>query len=528
MPKVLISDKLSPAAVDIFRRRGIEVDLKPGLSPADLRAIIGGYDGLAVRSATKVTRELLDAATNLKVVGRAGIGVDNVDIRSATARGVVVMNTPHGNTITTAEHAIAMMFALARQIPEASASTKSGKWEKNRFMGVELTGKTLGLIGCGNIGSIVADRAVGLRMRVVAYDPYLSEKKALDLGVEKVELEDLLARADFITLHTPLTDATKNILSREALAKTKPGVRIINCARGGLVDEDALADGIKDGHIAGAALDVFETEPATDSPLFGLENVVSTPHLGAATAEAQENVALQVAEQMSDFLLTGAVTNAINMPSVSAEDAPRLQPYMALCRQLGAFAGQLTQAKEGVIRRVAIEFEGQVATLNTRPLTAAVLAGLMSPLMEGINMVNAGVAARDHGIDVAETVHDRPSEYLTLVRVTVETEGLTRSVAGTLFAGSRPRIVEIKGIKVEADFAPHMLYVTNQDKPGFIGRFGATLAGAGINIATFHLGRSEQGGDAICLVSVDEPVAEDVLAMVRTLPLVVQATSLAF
>jgi D-3-phosphoglycerate dehydrogenase len=528
MPKVLISDKLSPAAVEIFRNRGIEVDLKPGLSPADLRAIIADYDGLAIRSATKVTKELLLAATRLKVVGRAGIGVDNVDIRSATARGVVVMNTPHGNTITTAEHAIAMMFALARQIPEASGSTKAGKWEKNRFMGVELTAKTLGLIGCGNIGSIVADRAVGLKMRVLAYDPYLSEKKALELGVEKADLDTLLARADFITLHTPLTDATRNILSREALAKTKKGVRIINCARGGLVDEAALADAIKSGHVAGAALDVFETEPATDSPLFGLENVVCTPHLGAATAEAQENVALQVAEQMSDFLLTGAVTNAINMASVSAEDAPRLKPYLELCRLLGAFAGQLTQAREGAIGKVTIEYEGQAAGLNTRPLTAAMLAGLMSPLMEGVNMVNAAVAARDHGIDVAETVHDRPTEYLTLVRVTVETAGLTRSVAGTLFAGSRPRIVEIKGIKVEADFAPHMLYVTNQDKPGFIGRFGATLAGAGINIATFHLGRADLGGDAICLVSVDEDVPEEVLAMVRTLPLVMQATGLAF
>jgi D-3-phosphoglycerate dehydrogenase len=528
MPRVLISDKLSLAAVDIFRQRGIEADLKPGLSPADLRAIIAPYDGLAVRSATKVTRELLDAATNLRVVGRAGIGVDNVDVKSATARGVVVMNTPHGNTITTAEHAIAMMFALARQIPEASASTRSGKWEKNRFMGVELTGKTLGLIGCGNIGSIVADRAIGLKMKVIAYDPYLSEKRALDLGVEKVELDTLLARADIITVHTPLTDATRNILSREALATTKPGVRIINCARGGLVDEAALADAIRSGHAAGAALDVFETEPATDSPLFGLDNVVCTPHLGAATTEAQENVALQVAEQMSEFMLTGAIANAINMPSVSAEDAPRLKPYMELCRLLGGFAGQLTQAREGVIRGVAIEYEGQVASLNTRPLTSAVLAGLMSPLMEGVNMVNAGVAARDHGIDVAETVHDRPSEYLTLVRVTIETAQLARSVAGTLFAGSRPRIVEIKGIKVEADFAPHMLYVTNQDKPGFIGRFGATLAEAGINIATFHLGRANQGGDAICLVSVDEPVPEDVLAMVRTLPLVVQATAIAF
>lgn len=528
MPKVLISDKLSPAAVAIFRSRGIEADVKTGLSPAELRAIIVDYDGLAIRSATKVTRELLEAAPNLKVVGRAGIGVDNVDVKSATAAGVVVMNTPYGNAITTAEHAIAMMFALARQIPEASASTKAGKWEKNRFMGVELTGKTLGLIGCGNIGSIVADRAIGLRMRVIAYDPYLTEKRALDLGVEKVELDDLLARAEIITLHTPLTESTRNILSREALARTKKGIRIINCARGGLVDEAALADALTSGHVAGAALDVFETEPATDSPLFGLENVVCTPHLGAATAEAQENVALQVAEQMSDFLTSGAVANAINMPSVSAEDAPRLKPYMELCRLLGAFAGQMTQAREGVLRRVTIEYEGLAAQLNQRPLSAAVLAGLLGPMMAGANMVNAPLLARERGIDVAETVHDRPSEYQTLVRVTVTTDDSTRTVAGTLFAGSRPRIVEIKGIRVEADFGRHMLYVTNHDKPGFIGRFGATLAGAGINIATFHLGRAEAGGDAICLVSVDEPVPEDVLAMVRTLPLVVQATSLEF
>jgi D-3-phosphoglycerate dehydrogenase / 2-oxoglutarate reductase len=528
MPKVLISDKLSPAAVDIFRQRGVEVDVKTGLSPADLRAIIGQYDGLAIRSATKVTKELLQEAPNLKVVGRAGIGVDNVDVKSATAAGVVVMNTPYGNAITTAEHAIAMMFALARQIPEASTSTKAGKWEKNRFMGVELFGKTLGLIGCGNIGSIVADRAHGLKMRVIAYDPYLTEKRALDLGVEKAGLDDVIARADIITLHTPLTEATRNIISREAIARMKKGVRIVNCARGGLVDEAALADALKSGHVAGAALDVFETEPASESPLFGLENVVCTPHLGAATAEAQENVALQIAEQMADFLLTGAVSNAINMPSVSAEDAPRLKPYMELCRLLGAFAGQLTVAREGVLKRVTIEFEGNAAQLNHRPLTAAALAGLFGPMMAGANMVNAPVLARERGVDVAETAHDRPSEYQTLVRLTVETDKLSRSVSGTLFAGSKPRLVEVKGIKVEADFARHMLYVTNQDKPGFIGRFGATLSDAGINIATFHLGRAEAGGDAICMVAVDEPVSEEVLTRVRNLPLVVQASSLSF
>ncbi len=528
MPRILISDKLSSAAVEIFRNRGIDVDLNTGLAPAELRAIIGGYDGLAIRSATKVTRELLDAAPHLKVIGRAGIGVDNVDVKTATARGVVVMNTPNGNAITTAEHAIAMMFALARQIPEATTSTRAGKWEKNRFMGVELTGKTLGLIGCGNIGSIVADRAHGLRMRVVAYDPYLTEARALALGVEKVELDALLARADIVTLHTPLTDATRNILSAGSIARLKRGVRIVNCARGGLIDEAALAEALRSGHVAGAALDVFETEPAIDSPLFALDNVVCTPHLGAATAEAQENVALQVAEQMSDFLLTGAVSNAINMPSVSAEDAPRLKPYMELCRLLGTFAGQQTLAQDGVLRRVMIEFEGLAAPLNHRPLTAATLAGLLTPVMANVNMVNAPVVARERGVDVSEVVHDRPSEYQTLVRVTVETDRGDRTVAGTLFAGSRPRLVEIKGIKVEADFGRHMLYVTNQDKPGFIGRFGATLAEAGINIATFHLGRATAGGDAICLVSVDEPVPDDVLATVRKLPLVVQATPLAF
>jgi D-3-phosphoglycerate dehydrogenase / 2-oxoglutarate reductase len=528
MPKVLISDKLSPAAIEIFRRRGIEVDFKPGLSAPELRAIIAPSHGLAVRSATKVTRELLEAAPNLKVVGRAGIGVDNVDVTSASARGVVVMNTPYGNAITTAEHAIAMMFALARQIPEASASTKAGKWEKNRFMGVELFGKTLGLIGCGNIGSIVADRAVGLKMKVVAFDPFLSEKRALELGVEKVELNELLERADFVTLHTPLTEQTRNILSRENLAKLKRGTRVINCARGGLVDEQALYEALASGHLAGAALDVFEVEPATESPLFALDTVVCTPHLGAATAEAQENVALQVADQMADYLLTGAVSNAINMPSVTAEEAPRLKPYMELARLLGSMAGQLTQARDGALRAIRVEYEGHVAELNRRPLTAAALAGVLGPLLGAVNMVNAPIVARERGIEVAETVHERRGDYASLLRVTVVTDGYERSVAGTLVGEARPRLVEIKGIAVEADFAPDMLYVTNQDKPGFIGRFGMVLANAGINIATFHLGRAAQGGDAICLVSLDAPMPEPVLAELRSLPLVMQATPLRF
>ena len=382
-------------------------------------------------------------------------------------------------------------------------------------MGVELSGKTLGLIGCGNIGSIVANRAIGLHMKVVAYDPFLSEKRALDLGVEKLELPDLLARADFISLHAPLTEATRNILSREAIAQTKRGVRIINCARGGLLDEAALADALKSGHVAGAALDVFETEPAVE--LAALRVRTGRVHAASGRGDGRSAGKRRPPGRRADQRLPAhrRGDERGEHAVVTAEEAPRLMPYMALCRNLGAFAGQLTHAREGMLRRVIIEFEGHAAELNHRPLTAAVLAGLLTPMMEGVNMVNAPVAARERGIDVSETVHDRPSEYQTLVRVTVETDKLTRSVSGTLFAGARPRIVEIKGIRVEADFAPHMLYVTNQDKPGFIGRFGATLAGAGINIATFHLGRAEPGGDAICLVAVDEGVPEDVLSMVR-------------
>jgi len=515
MPKVLISDKMSPKAAEIFRARGVQVEEKPGLSKDELIAIIGDYDGLAVRSSTKVTKDILAAAANLKVVGRAGIGVDNVDVPAASNRGVVVMNTPFGNSITTAEHAIALMFALARQIPEADVSTQAGKWEKNRFMGVELTGKTLGLIGAGNIGSIVADRALGLKMRVIAYDPFLTPERAQDLGIEKVALDDLLSRADFITLHTPLTDSTRNILSRENLGKTKKGVRIINCARGGLIDEAALKDGLESGHVAGAALDVFAEEPATDSPLFGTPGLVCTPHLGASTTEAQVNVAIQVAEQMADFLLTGGVTNALNMPSLSAEEAPRLKPYMALAEQLGALVGQLVS--QGV-QGVTVEVEGAAAELNMKPITAAVLAGLMRQHSDTVNMVNAPYLARERNIDVAEVRHERETDYHTLVRVTVRTPDGQRSVAGTLFGNAQPRLVEIFGIKVEADLAGPMLYVVNEDKPGFIGRLGTTLGEAQVNIGTFHLGRRASGGEAIVLCSLDEPMSEPLMQSICRLP----------
>ena len=515
MPKVLISDKMSPKAAEIFRSRGIEVDEITGKTKDELIAMIGQYDGLAIRSSTKVTKDVLAAATNLKVVGRAGIGVDNVDVPAASAAGVVVMNTPFGNSITTAEHAIALLFALARDIPEADRSTQAGKWEKNRFMGVEVTGKTLGLIGAGNIGSIVADRALGLKMKVVAYDPFLTPERAKDIGVEKGTLDDVLTRADFITLHTPLTDSTRNILSRDNLLKTKKGVRIINCARGGLIDEAALKELLDSGHIAGAALDVFVTEPAHESPLFGTPGFISTPHLGASTDEAQVNVAIQVAEQMSDFLLTGGVTNALNVPSLSAEEAPRLKPYMALAEELGSLSGQLVADS---VEAITIEVEGAAAELNIKPITAAVLAGLMRQHSDTVNMVNAPFLARERNIDVAEVRHERETDYHTLVRVTVRTAAGERSVAGTLFGNATPRLVEIFGIKVEADLKGAMLYVVNEDKPGFIGRLGTKLGEASVNIGTFHLGRRDAGGEAVVLCSLDQPVPQPLLADIAGLP----------
>lgn len=525
MPKVLVSDKLSAAAVRVFEDRGIDVDVKTGLALDELKAIIGAYDGLAVRSATRVTADLLAAAANLKVVGRAGIGVDNIDVAAASQRGVVVMNTPFGNAITTAEHTIAMMFAMARKIPQANASTRAGKWEKSRFMGMELAGKTLGVIGCGNIGAIVADRAHGLKMRVIAFDPYLSQERAVELGVERVDLDDLLARSDIITLHTPLTDGTRGIINAAALAKTKPGVCIVNCARGGLVVEADLMAALESGHVSAAALDVFEKEPATDNPLFELENVICTPHLGASTAEAQENVAVQIAEQMSDYLLSGAVTNALNMPSVSAEDAPRLRPYMKLAEQLGSLAGQVTTTS---LRQVRIGYQGDVAELNVKPLTAVLLQGLLAPQMESVNMVNAPLIARERDIQVSEARTQHCPDYHAVVRLTVTTERQTRTVAGTLFGGDKPRIIDINGVPVEAELGENVLYVINEDKPGFIGALGTVLGDAGVNIASFHLGRETAGGRAVALVNVDQPVDEHLLQAVQRLPHVVQAMALAF
>ena len=524
-PRVLIADQLSPAAVAIFRERGLQTDVKVGLSKEELEKAIGDYDGLAVRSATKVTEKVIAAATKLKVVGRAGIGVDNIDVKAATARGIIVMNTPFGNSITTAEHALSLMMALARQIPEADRSTQAGKWEKSKFLGVELSAKTLGVIGCGNIGSIVADRAIGLKMKVVAYDPFLSAERAVALGVEKVELDDLLRRADFITLHTPLTDKTKNIIDAAALKKAKKGVRIVNCARGGLVDERAVAEALKAGHVAGAAFDVFEVEPAKDSPLFGLPNVICTPHLGAATSEAQENVALQVAEQMADYLLKGAITNAVNFPNITAEEAPRIRPWVKLAEQLGLFAGQLTETS---IKGVRLEYSGEVATLNTKPLTAAALAGVLRPPLSSVNMVSAAASAKERGIRLEETTRGQEGAFGSYMRLTVTTDEYERSVAGTVFSDGRPRIIQVRDIDMEFEVAPRMLFIRNADKPGFIGKFGMLMGEAGLNIATLNLGRDKPGGEAICMVAIDEPVSDEVLAKVRALPQVKRVNLLEF
>ncbi len=524
-PKVLISDELSPAAVQIFKDRGVDVDMKTGLSKEELASIIDQYDGLAVRSATKVTEKLMNQAERLKVIGRAGIGVDNIDIKAATAKGIIVMNTPFGNSITTAEHAVSMMLALARQIPEADRSTQAGKWEKNRFMGVEVYAKTLGVVGCGNIGSIVADRAQGLKMKVIAYDPFLSPERALRLGVDKVELDELLRRSDFITLHTPLTDKTRGILNAGTLAKCKKGVRIINCARGGLVEENALADALRTGQVAGAAFDVFVEEPAKSNVLFNQPNMICTPHLGASTSEAQENVALQVAEQMSDYLLKGAVTNAINAPNITAEEAPKLRPWVKLAEQLGGFAGQLTESS---IRSIRLEYSGDVANLNCKPLTAAGLAGVLRPLLADVNMVSAETYAKDRGINVEEVRRGQDGAFGSYIKLTVKTGAYNRSVAGTVFSDGRPRIIQVRDIDMEFELTPHMLFIRNTDMPGFIGHLGSVMADAGINIATLNLGRERPGGDAICVAALDEPVPEAVLLSVCKLPQVVRASPLAF
>ncbi len=524
-PKVLISDKLDPLAVEIFEKNGIEVDFKPGLSPEEQLAIIGEYDGLAVRSATTATPELIKAGKKLKVIGRAGIGVDNIDIPTATEQGVVVMNTPFGNSITTAEHAIAMMFALARQIPQANESTHAGKWEKKKFMGTELYNKVLGVIGCGNIGGIAATRGVGLKMQVIAFDPFLTEERAADLGVKKVELDELFERSDFITMHVPKNEHTSNLINKDSIAKMKDGVRIINCARGGIVNEADLKAALDSGKVAGAALDVFEVEPATDNILFGHPNVVCTPHLGAATTEAQVNVALQVAEQMSDYLNSGAVMNALNMASISAEDAPKLKPYLKLAEQLGSFAGQITESS---IKKIEIEYEGTITDINTDPITSTLLATLLGSQIESVNMVNAIQIAQSRGIELKQSYNDESKNWRSMINVIVTTDKRERNVTGTLFTGKEPRIVNIEGVPIEVALQPNMVFIRNDDQPGMIGDLGTLLGKEGLNIADFRLGRKDEKSGAICLVALDAPVNDEIFAKIQSQKSITSAMRLKF
>ena len=526
-PRVLISDSLSPAALAVFKARGVEVDFQPELGEdrQRLAEVIGGFDGLAIRSVTKVTAKLLERAPRLKVIGRAGVSLDNIDLAAATARGVIVMNTPFGNAITTAEHAIALMFALARHIPAASASTRAGKWETSRFLGVEITGKVLGLIGCGTVGSIVADRAIGLRMRVIAFDPFLSAERALDLGVEKVELDDLLTRADFISLHTPVTPQTKNILSAENLARMKPGAMIINSCRAALIDENALLALLEAGHIAGAAIDISEKDQPGMNPLLLHPKVICTPHLGASTREAQENVALQIAEQMSDYLTRDAISNAVNFPAITAEEAPKLRPFIALADRLGSFAGQLIDSN---VKKVSITYEGEVADLKIKALSASMIAALLRPLLAEVNVVSAPAVAKERGIVIEEATRAAETDFESLVTLCVEAGGRTRCVSGTVFNDGRPRIISINETKIDAAVGPSMIYVTNEDKPGFIGQFASLLGNAGINIATFALGRDCEGGSSIALVEVDGVVPDRVLADVEKMPGVKEVKALRF
>ncbi|MGE3770174.1 MAG: phosphoglycerate dehydrogenase [Bdellovibrionales bacterium] len=520
--KILIADALSKQAEEVFRARGVAVDVKTGLTEDELTKIIPAYAGVAVRSAAKITANIIAAAKSLKVIGRAGAGVDTVDVKAATQSGVIVMNTPFGNSITTAEHTVAMMMALARHIPQANASTHAGKWEKSKFTGTELYGKTLGLVGCGNIGSIVADRAVGLKMKVLAYDPFLSPERALELGVEATTLDDIYARSDFISLHTPMLDSTRGMINAETMGKMKKGVRLLNIARGGLIVEDDLKAALDSGQVAGAAIDVYVTEPAKENVLFNDPRVICTPHLGAATAEAQDTCAIQIAEQMCDFLLQGAVTNAVNMPNITAEEAPRLQPYIKLATQLGRMGGQMAVKPH----RITVTYRGAAAELNTKPVTAALLAALLGVTHASVNMVNARQVAQQAGLEIIEATQEALSNYQTLLDVQID-NGVSVRLSGTLFS-NQPRLVRVDDIAMEAELAGTMLMVRNIDAPGHIGRLGSLLGDNSINIGSFHLGRNQKDGQAVSLVEVDGAVNDNLLKKIAALPNVSEAQVLQF
>ncbi len=514
--KVLVSDNISSKGVEILKNAGLAVDVKTGLKPDELKSIIGDYHALIVRSATKATADIIDAAKNLKVIGRAGSGLDNVDKAAASKRGIVVMNTPGGNTITTAEHTIAMIFAVARKIPQANASMAGGSWEKKKFMGTELYNKTLGIIGLGNIGGEVARRAQSLGMQVISFDPFLSEEKANEMGISKIEVSELIKRADFITVHTPLTNETKNLIRAETIKTMKDGVYIINCARGGIINEKDLYDALESGKVAGAALDVFEQEPPVNNPLIGHDKVVSTPHLGASTQEAQENVALAVAEQIVDYLLHGTIRNAVNFPSIPADQIPVLQPYIMLADKLGSFASQLFDSE---ISSVTIEYRGEVAGLNISPITIAAVKGVLDPiLLETVNFVNASVIAKERGIKVSESKSTDAGDYNNMITIRMKSPKRELLVSGTLFSKKDPRIVKIDDYEVEIVPEGNMLVMNNNDKPGVIGNIGTMMGKNNINIARMHFGRESAGGKAISVVNIDSSISDELLEEIRRLP----------
>jgi D-3-phosphoglycerate dehydrogenase / 2-oxoglutarate reductase len=515
--KVLISDPLSNRGLDILGREpSLRVDIKPGLPADELKKVIPGYDAIIIRSETKLTRELIEAGGRLKVIGRAGIGLDNIDIPAATKKGIVVMNTPQENAIAAAEHTLAMMLSAARKIPQASALLKQGKWEKKRFMGVEIYNKTLGIVGIGVIGTIVADRARALRMKVIAFDPYLSKEAAEKKGVDLVPMDELLARSDFISIHTPLTEDTRNFIDRKAFQKMKGGVILVNCARGGIINEKDLHDAIGEGKVAGAALDVFEKEPAVGNPLLELDGVIGTPHLGASTGEAQENVAVAIAQQVVDYLVHGEARNAVNLPMVSADVLPLVTPFCNLGEKLGGF---LAQISKHAVEEVQIDYSGEVVEYGTKPVMVSVLKGLLTPhLGETVNYVNAPVLARERGIRVRETTSSRAEDFASLIVLTARSKRETNTIAGTLFGMKELRIVRFNDFHIEAIPEGHILLVYNYDRPGVIGNLGTALGSRGINIATMQFGRDRPGGNAISLLHLDARLDTGVLDEILKLP----------
>jgi D-3-phosphoglycerate dehydrogenase len=523
--KVFVADDVSEAGLQPLRSGPFEVEKRTGLSVPELIAALDGCEGLIVRSETKVTAEILDAATSLRVIGRAGVGVDNIDVNAATQRGVVVMNAPDGNTITTAEHTIALLVSLARSIPQASSSLKAGRWERKKFIGVELRGKTLGVVGLGRIGRVVVSRARAMGMAIVAYDPFIAPEQARDLEIELATLDEVYSRADFLTVHTPLTAETRNLIDADVLAKMKPGARIINCARGGLVNEDALYEAIKSGHIGGAALDVFSQEPPpADLKLLELNEVIVTPHLGASTTEAQEGVALTVAEQMRDFLLSGALRGAVNVPALGMKELNLMQPYLGLAESLGRFQAQLVDKP---VREVRIEYAGEIVEVDAAPVTRSFLAGLLRDISARVNVVNAFLIADERGIKVTTTYHRATGDAVPAIRTEIFTGESGQSLAGTLFGSGgqsrEGRITEIDGFHLEATPRGHLLVMRNRDVPGVIGRVGTVLGEGGVNISHFHLGRQERGGEAMAVIEVDIPLSRETLSALRALDPVTSA-----